>query len=100
MRNLKTLAEKVKFILTEAKSCQDDDTLLYAAILMMDGYNTKEMSAEDMLVLMSIGTIPKYEAVTRARRKVQELNPLLRGKKYRRRIAEQDIVKDQISSIK
>lgn len=99
MRNLKTLAERVKFILTESKACRDDDTLLYDALLMLDGYDTRNMKANQLLTMMSIGKFPKYEAVTRARRKVQELNPLLRGKKYRRRIAEQDIVKDQIRSI-
>lgn len=79
----------VREILLENPATRDDDMLLYGAFL------AKYMivhPAENFYEVMSTAKqrkIPSYESITRARRKVQEKEPLLQGKRRKARMEEE-----------
>ena len=68
--------EVVKKLLQEDKSLRDSDSRLYLAILDKLGYNTSESIAHFFL---QNSDYPSYDSISRARRKVQMLNPELKG---------------------
>lgn len=71
----------IKPILQTIPSTRDDDFELYAEVLRQTGYN---LNVPLSRFLASRKDYPSYEGVTRARRKVQEENPELKGRsKYR-----------------
>jgi len=43
------------------------------------------MSAVDLLIAIGNGELIGWSSITRVRRKIQEMNPDLRGKKYQKR---------------
>ena len=51
------------------------------------------MSATDLLKMYVNGDLVNHDTITRARRKVQEENPSLRGENYNGRQAHQEDVK-------
>jgi len=55
-------------------------------------------SAEEFLEVLANGDLSKPEAVTRCRRKLQEQNPEIRGKKYIERHQHQTEVVKQINN--
>ena len=87
MKDFLTLVTK---ILTEHAVTRDDDFKLYVWVCYelcpenMDGKFSKTMWNHEELGL------PSYETVTRARRKAQEMNPALRGTKYKKRQERQE----------
>ncbi len=52
----------------------------------------KPKSVNDFLVLYATGKLTEADYITRARRKVQEHNPLLRGVKWKKRHKEESEV--------
>lgn len=83
--------EKVKRVLEAREDSRDDDFLLYLDVCR--AYTDAPvwaLSFEDALEHHIKYGLPSYESVTRARRKVQEDYPYLRGTKYKRRKAEQE----------
>lgn len=80
---------EVKRILTNWPATRDDDMLLYA-IFIAEGKLVS--STETFYHVMSTAKqrkLPSYESVTRARRKVQEKEPDMRGKRYAQRMHEE-----------
>ena len=82
--------EAVKQILTAWPKSRDDDMLLYAIYLHMNGCVGTDEKFYDVMSKAKARKLPSYEGITRARRKVQELEPELRGKRYKDRKIEQD----------
>ena len=77
-KSMDTYYEQVKGIMTKYPKSRDDDMLLYSIFLHMRFYDVFPKAKERGL--------PSYEGVTRARRKVQEKEPSLRGEKYSQRM--------------
>lgn len=92
--------ERVRSILIRRIEARDDDFKLISHHwydeLISKGINPKEMSAEEFLRLLYNGRISSGEAITRARRKIQETDPDLRGKKYDLRHRETKAVKKDL----
>lgn len=87
---MKDYYEKVKKILIAKPDTQDDDMKLYAYMV----YNVVGLAPsvgfyEAVFNHTKYG-LPSYESVTRARRKVQENEPTLRGKRYLKRLERQE----------
>ena len=77
--------EEVKAILTQYAKARDDDMLLYAIVLHKNGYVKNDEKFYDVFPKAKERGLPSYESVTRARRKVQEKEPSLRGNEYKQR---------------
>tara|TARA_Y100000004_G_scaffold94601_1_gene105994 strand:+ start:654 stop:962 length:309 start_codon:yes stop_codon:yes gene_type:complete len=95
---MKTIKEKVEFLLINYPELRDDDFRLisnYFAFLMQDKIDN--MSAKDFLKLFSQGKLPHTESIRRCRQKLQEENSELRGLNY---VQRQDIGYQTRKSIK
>ena len=78
---------------------RDDNNRLLATVwnneLHAEGYDSKCISAFELLSLIASNTLSKSGSVTRASRKIQEQWPQLRGKRWRERQSHQkDVVFD------
>ena len=76
--------DKVIQLLTWYPQLRDNDPLLVATFQKYEiGANKFEkLSAREFLTLMIDGKITTYDTITRARRKIQEEYPQLRGENY------------------
>lgn len=82
MENIKNIEKKVRGILEVNNAARDSDNVLYWTIL--DGLSTERgtiWSAYDVFMNGKALGLPNYETVRRARQKLQEKNPELRGSK-------------------
>ena len=82
---MKNCYDEVKAILTKYPQTRDNDMLLYGQYLFQKNLVGKEETFFKVLASATKRNLPSYESVTRARRKVQEKEPSLRGKKYGQR---------------
>lgn len=83
--------DKVAHILSIDAGARDDDFILYYIICR--SYTDAPlwaMSFEEAMINHKEHGLPNYEAVTRARRRVQADIPELRGKRYEQRMAKQE----------
>ena len=85
MKKLLNITETVKTILEDKPSTRDDDNLLWLEVLRAAVRNRKYGSQMVDLTLAYVLTsihrlgLPSFESVSRARRKLQEKYPELRG---------------------
>lgn len=79
---MKNYYDQVKEIMTQHPVTQDDDMKLYAQFLFQNKYVARDENFYDVLISSKKRNLPSYESITRARRKVQEQEPTLRGKRY------------------
>lgn len=81
-----TTHDTVKDLLTKFPHLADDDnklvTVFWINQLKVQGFDVNESSATELLYTFSKGNLTKPDIVTRARRKVEEHNPSLRGKTW------------------
>jgi hypothetical protein len=96
----KTMNGKVADILSQHPECRDDDRLLvvniwYAEMLGQNIEPTK-ISAKGFFNLYANEKLPIADLITRARRKVQEENPKLRGNTWETRHKEEEKVRKYI----
>lgn len=75
----------VRQILTENPSTRDDDMLLYGAFCAKYLIVQPNETFYEVMYTAKKRDIPSYESVTRARRKVQENEPALCGKRRKAR---------------
>jgi len=61
--------------------------------------NINEMSAIEFLEVMVNGNLPSPDTITRARRKIQEKHPELRGVKYEEKQKFEKQVRENINKI-
>ncbi len=91
---MKKTIERVKELLIEMPHLRDDDKRLTVKIWL------KEMTNRDSINLFLLdyidNTLTSESTIRRARRKVQELHPELRGKKWHERHAQQEQVKKEL----
>ena len=86
---MKDYYTEVKRILTSWPATQDDDMLLYAIFLAEARCVSSSETFYRVMSTAKQRKLPSYESVTRARRKVQEKEPELRGQRYKARQAEE-----------
>lgn len=80
---------QVEKIMREHPEARDDDFKLYGWACKESDERVMQLTFTQVLWNASKLNIPSYESVTRARRKLQELHPELRGKKYQARQSKQ-----------
>lgn len=71
----------VRNILLENPTTRDDDMLLYGAFCAKYNLVSPELTFYEVMANAKRWNLPSYESITRARRKVQEMEEYLRGKK-------------------
>ena len=79
----------VKQMLTEAPATRDDDMLLYGYFLAKYMLVRPDETFFQVCSSARARKLPSYESISRARRKVQEQCPELRGTRQRARRAEE-----------
>lgn len=87
MKDYMIMVEKV---LREHPVTRDDDFKLYVWICSLVNPDIMKMEFGKALWFHDENGLPSYESITRARRKLQEQEPELRGRKYLKRQARQD----------
>jgi len=70
--------------------------MYYWEHLSKGGANLEQMTARQLLSAVYNKRLPSSEAITRARRKLQELHPELRGSNYAKRLQEVKAVKKEL----
>ena len=98
---IKQVKKIVTDILQEDKRARDSDDILLATVWFKQiGSEIENLTALDFLKKFSKGRFYKPAGITRCRRKMQEMNPELRGEKYEeRKINVTESVKREIREI-
>ena len=100
MVKLKHIGPRVKEVLQQNVTTRDDDNKLTAIIwhreLADKGIDANKLTAQGFMKLYYEGKLTNSDSITRARRKVQELCPDLRGGNYKARQANQEKVKKDL----
>jgi hypothetical protein len=86
---LKNVSGIVKHLLTVDHRYRDSDNMLMSRIWNNEveriGHNPKTMTAYDFFALYAAGRLSQSNIIERARRKIQEECPELRGKNWEKR---------------
>ena len=90
MKDKKTVYDQVKEILEDYPNARENYTHLYWIF-----YNERDFFY--ILTQIRNKQLPSFEAVSRARRKVQEDMPHLRGKSYDKRLEKEEEVRQAIN---
>ena len=87
IKKIKNALETVETLLAVKPELRDNDSRLISNFWALEiGLNeVANMKAAEFLHYFSKGNLTPAESITRARRKVQEENPSLRGATYRKR---------------
>jgi len=97
------LYKVVKEYLCSDPRTRDNDHLLAVLIwhrqLRGDGHDITKMSAYDFMKIYRDKDLANHDSISRARRKIQEDNPLLKGERHHERQLKQEAVKEDIRSI-
>lgn len=91
-----SIMDRVKELLEKYPHLRDSDNKLVANIWNQEKQDT---DAFGFLQLYADGKITPADSITRARRKLQELHPELRGKKYDQRHREEKKVRKNIVNL-
>jgi predicted nucleotide-binding protein (sugar kinase/HSP70/actin superfamily) len=94
------LATKVEYILNKWNATKDNDMLLVAQFWALESKFSEQHSAYDVFEAMSKGALSSYESITRARRKLQEIKPELRGSTWEKRHNKEKQVIEDVRNIK
>jgi len=89
----KSLVDRVESFLLQYPKTRDDDDYLIKLIWYYSCNNPEKMTALELLKMK----LPKFESITRARRKLQQENESLRGETYEKR---QNMQKKVIKELK
>lgn len=84
--NKKKVYEIVLKLLTNIEALRDNDERLVSNVILLflksQKIEPQKITGFDLLKLYSENTIPTVDYITRIRRKIQNLNPELRGETY------------------
>lgn len=100
LQKIKNIQDVVKDALIRYPKYRDNDNKLVAYIWWKHLKNNnipEDIIAMDFLQLYAKNELPQADAITRARRKVQEENPELRGELYYERHQLKEEVKNNIN---
>ena len=87
----------VKMMLTTEPATRDDDMLLYAKICYRSALVGSDTKFMQVMCNSAEWGLPSYESISRARRKVQEDMPELRGTKRNIRKVEEQVYREHYS---
>lgn len=101
---IKLLCETVRKLLSTTPEYRDDDRRLVAHVWMNQCggiEKLKNLSAYDFLksYCRNKGILSSHDSITRARRKVQEQSPELRGNNYYKRMEQESVVRKEIPAL-
>jgi len=99
IEQLKNMQDKVAYLLRRHPETRDDDQVLVTNLWYFElrKYgDPANITAYDFFKLYSKGKLPTADLITRARRKVQENDPTLRGKTWQERHKEAENVRKNI----
>jgi hypothetical protein len=103
LKNIKTMEQIVKDILEIKPQYRDNDYSLMCKvwydILKANGFDIKTRSAYELMNLYANKELPKASDIERARRRVQEKYPHLRGENWEKRHDESDNVRQNINKL-
>tara|TARA_R110002020_G_scaffold4272_4_gene18989 strand:- start:958 stop:1266 length:309 start_codon:yes stop_codon:yes gene_type:complete len=85
----------VKFILERSPESRDNDNILLWIVWKKE-YPIIETDVQEFKKLFITKQLPAMESITRARRKLQEIYPELRGLKYNQRQNNQKLYKEDL----
>ena len=97
MKKLFSVVDDVELFLTKYPSLRDDDEKLMANIWNSHIGNLEDVDAKEILHMLAKHELPSYESISRSRRKIQELNPNLRGDKWIERQKRAKKIKKEIA---
>jgi hypothetical protein len=100
IQKIKNMQEVVTTALEKYPHLRDDDNRLVAYIWwknLKDNKIPEDIITMDFLQLYANNELPQADVITRARRKVQEDNPNLRGKLWNERHQLKEEVKNNIN---
>ena len=98
MKKLFSVTDDVEKFLTKYPPLRDDDERLMANIWMSHIGNLEMKNGRDILHMLATHKLPSYESVSRCRRKIQQINPELRGEKWTERQRRAKKIKKEIPS--
>lgn len=99
LKQILKVQEQVQILLETYPKLRDNDTRLVASYYYNNISNINQMSAINLLEVMVNGNLPSPDTITRARRKIQEKHPELRGVKYAERQKLEKQVRQEINKI-
>jgi hypothetical protein len=91
-----SLKNVVEEILTRTPQSRDCDYLLYIEVLLAHNVNSMSMTGFTLLEKMKKHEIPSLETVCRWRRRLQQMNPYLRGNFWKQRNEKQPVVREEL----
>jgi len=100
--SLKDVKSKVEELLKNNPNTRDSDNLLVATYYFYEEGGKEALqnkTAYEFLKNMSSGKLTSFESISRARRKIQEQNPYLRGKNYKERQEMSEEVRENIKNL-
>ena len=97
MKELFSMYDEVKKLLTNHPSLRDNDERLMANIWWNHIPNIENMNGKEILTLIAKRKLPSFLSVSRCRRKIQETKPNLRGEKWAARHKRAEKIRKEIS---
>lgn len=99
LKQILKVQEQVQILLETYPKLRDNDVRLVASYYYNNISNINQMSAIDFLQIMVNGNLPSPDTITRARRKLQEKHPELRGVNYVERQKLEKQVRQEINKL-
>lgn len=99
LKQILKVQEQVKILLETYPKLRDNDVRLVASYYYNNISNINQISAIDFLQIMVNGNLPSPDTITRARRKIQEKHPELRGVNYVERQKLEKQVRQEINKL-
>lgn len=99
LKQILKVQEQVKILLETYPKLRDNDVRLVASYYYNNISNINQISAIDFLQIMVNGNLPSPDTITRARRKLQEKHPELRGVNYVERQKLEKQVRQEINKV-
>ena len=99
LKQILKVQEQVQILLETYPKLRDNDVRLVASYYYNNISNINQMSAIDFLQIMVNGNLPSPDTITRARRKIQEKHPELRGVNYVERQKLEKQVRQEINKL-
>lgn len=82
IKKVKDVSEIVKKLLTKRPELRDNDNALVATVWSMEFPDAIHDTAYNFMVAYGWGELTAADTITRARRMLQNENPMLRGKRW------------------
>jgi|SRR6185312_13368232 len=95
--NLSEIADKVESVLINTPESRDDDRLLLAAVWLKEQHEMEDNRG--FFVEFVDRRLSNPESITRARRKLQQNNPMLRGERWEDRHDLEPVIVSELQSI-